>query len=195
LSQELPALVGRVEELEYQNQKLVESIAFLKQEMEKAAAAKEAAPPPTVQTGSEPSADPKPEVDDYATLSVEDLEKKAKASLVAAQYDEARLLFERLLTKDLSVEQEISARFYLGEIWFLKKQHGKASDYYLKAYQKDPKGPKAPKSLLKVALSLQSLGKKKEACITLKKLLKDHPKAESTVLAMAKEKKAECCGA
>lgn len=218
LSQELPALIGRLEELEHQSQKLLENnkmfveyLTHLKQEvetlslknkaLEEQVAAKEKKENseipslPPLKTEKKPAVEQKPEPKGFSSLSIEELEKKAKAALVSGQHDEAQRLFEALLEKDLSVEQEITIRFYLGEIWFLKKQHGKASDQYLKAYQKDPKGAKAPKSLLKVALSLKALGKKKEACITLKKLLKDHPKAESTVLSMAKEKHLEFCGA
>lgn len=231
LSQEIPALVGRIEELEHKNQKLLDNnktfvdyMTHFKQEMEAlkqrnkeleekitqlahapkemaAALPSEGAQPeeipslPPLAVQSEPVVDPIPTLSEPVVLSIDDLEKKAKASLVAARYDDARQLFEELLKRDLSIEQEVATRFYLGEIWLLKKQHGKASEQYLKAYQKDPKGAKAPKNLLKLATSLYALGKKKEACVSLQKLLKEHPKAESTVLSMASEKRVEYCSA
>lgn len=224
LSQEIPALVGRIEELEHKNQKLLdnnktfvdyltrfkeemaaltkknqeleEKIAHLSTQPKESAPVKEEIPSlPPLTTQSEPAVEPIPSLAEPVVVSTDALEKKAKAALVAARYDDARELFEELLKRDLSIEQEVTTRFYLGEIWLLKKQHGKASEQYLKAYQKDPKGSKAPKNLLKLATSLYALGKKKEACVSLQKLLKDHPKAEGTILSMASEKRVEYCGA
>ena len=124
-------------------------------------------------------------------LTIEELEKKARTSLLTAQYDVAQKTFESMLERQLSDEQAASSHFYLGEIAQLKKDHATASGHYLKSFQKAPNTAKAPKSLLKLAMTLHNLDKKKEACASLGKLLTDYPKADAATLTMANAKKKE----
>ena len=140
--------------------------------------------------GNEPLAEV-PEVPEIIELSVEDLEKKARTALLTAQYDVAEKAFESLLEKDLGNEQAASAHFYLGEIAHVKKNHAKASEHYLKAFQKAPNGSKAPKSLLKLSMKLHELDKKKAACASLNKLIAEYPTADSATCAMAQAKRKE----
>lgn len=142
-------------------------------------------------TENAPVEDPVPE---DVPLSVEDLEKKARAALLTADYDVARQTFEAMLERELSAEQGASAHYYLGEIAQLKKDAATASGHYLKAFQKAGNGDKAPKSLLKLSMALRDLGKEKEACASLSKLFEEYPKADAATLAMAEtQKKAYKC--
>ena len=57
----------------------------------------------------------------------------------------------------------------------------KAAEVFLQGYEKDPKGGKAPDSLLKLAMSLGQLGQNKEACAAIDKLFIDFPQANSSL--------------
>ena len=134
-----------------------------------------------------------PEQEEEVVLTIEELEKKARASLLAAQYDVAQKIlnpFERSLTD----AQSASTHFYLGEIAQLNKDPAKASGHYLRAFQKAPATDKPPKSLLKLAIALHNLDKQKEACASLDKVLTEYPKADATTLSMtnAKIKEYKC---
>jgi tol-pal system protein YbgF len=124
-------------------------------------------------------------------LSTEELEKKARTALLTGQYDVAEQSFEALLERELGGEQAASAHFYLGEIAHVKKNHAKASEHYLKAFQSAPNSSKAPKSLLKLSMKLHDLDKKKACCASLSKLLTEYPKADSATRTMAEAKKKE----
>lgn len=71
-----------------------------------------------------------------------------------------------------------NARYWLGETQYVRARYIKAAEIFLEAYQKSPKGAKAPDSLLKLGMSLSALEKKREACAAygkLKKEFKDLP--------------------
>lgn len=140
---------------------------------------------PTEDKDQEVETTPDPE------LSIEDLEKKARSYLVTTQYADAQKTLEDLLKRNITADQSSSAYFYLGEVAYLKKDYAAAADAYLKSFQKSPRCPKAPKSLLKLSMTLNALNKKEAACSSLKKLLSEYPKADSAILSMANAKKIE----
>lgn len=196
LSQEFPLLLSRLEEAEHKIQTLMahneDLINRLAQFEQQALPSQEVVSSESIQPESVPN-EPNLSLQENDTnnLSVEELEKKARAALFAAQHNEARDLFNKLLMRELTQEKEAMVHFYLGEIAHLQKQYAKAAEHYLLTYQKHPKGPKAPQSLLKLAATLHPLGKKKEACATLQKLLNDYPTAEETTLKLAQQSRRE----
>ncbi len=68
-----------------------------------------------------------------------------------------------------------NARYWLGETFYVRGEFEQAAQIFLAAYQADPKGAKAPDSLLKLGMSLNGLKKKREACAAFGKLKKDYP--------------------
>ncbi len=68
-----------------------------------------------------------------------------------------------------------NARYWLGETFYVRREFEQAAQIFLAAYQADPKGAKAPDSLLKLGMSLNGLKKKREACAAFGKLKKDYP--------------------
>ena len=136
----------------------------------------------------EPSSE---KIEEAVNLSTEELDKKARGALLTGQYDVAEKAYGALLEHELPSEQKASTHFYLGEIANVKKDHAKASEHYLKSFQSDPSGSKAPKSLLKLSMKLHALDKKKAACASLGKLLSEYPTADSATRTMAAQKKKE----
>ncbi len=67
----------------------------------------------------------------------------------------------------------------------MRNDYEHAARIFAEAYQKYPKGAKGPDNLLKLALSLAGLGKKDDACLTLKQLKKQYSSGSVPVLALA----------
>lgn len=75
-----------------------------------------------------------------------------------------------------------SARYWIGETFFVEEDYEKAAIEYLKGYQANIRGSKAPENLLKLAKSLAKFDKRKvEACITLAKLGAEFPNAQNVI--------------
>lgn len=74
-----------------------------------------------------------------------------------------------------------NAQYWLAETFYVRKDYARAAQEFLKGYQTYPTGSKAPDSLLKLALSLSSLGQKDQACRTLTQLHSDYPSLSRTL--------------
>jgi len=206
VSQQVPSLVDRLEQAEHTIRQLEEKIVSLQRQGTEAkptqpslvASAPQEDSTPLMSDNTENDIDlglglglSEPAAAQTVELSIEELEKKARTALLTGQYDVAEQSFESLLEREIAGEQAASAHFYLGEIAHVKKNHAKASEHYLKAFQSAPNSSKAPKSLLKLSMKLHDLDKKKACCASLNKLLSEYPKADSATRTMAEAKKKE----
>jgi len=63
-----------------------------------------------------------------------------------------------------------NAYYWLAESFMIRKQYNKAAINYITSFNKFPQNSKADLSMLKLSSALTQIGKKKEACSTLKKL-------------------------
>jgi len=78
-----------------------------------------------------------------------------------------------------------NATFWLGETYYTRKNYQEAIRVYYDAYKKYPKGNKAPAVLLKLGMSLATIGEKESACSAYDELAKSHPKASARILGNA----------
>ena len=87
-----------------------------------------------------------------------------------------------------------NAIFWLGETFYARKNYQEAIQVYYDAYRKYPKGNKAPDVLLKLGMSLATIGEKESACSAYEELISTHPKARPRILKSAKRawKKLDC---
>lgn len=83
-----------------------------------------------------------------------------------------------------------NARYWLAESFYVRGNFEAAAIRFAEAYQKDQKGPKAADNLLKLGMSLGGLGKKDDACLSLKELDKRFPDASASVKQRAGQQKA-----
>jgi tol-pal system protein YbgF len=98
-----------------------------------------------------------------------------------ANYDKAELALQEFVRLHPKETLASNARYWLGETFYVRAAYVQAAEVFLEGYQADPKGPKAPDSLLKLGMSLGGLDKKREACAAFNKLLKDFPDAPAGV--------------
>ena len=77
------------------------------------------------------------------------------------------------------------ALYFRGEALAQLGRTSEAARSYLNSYSGQPDGTYAPDALLKLGLSLQSLGQSAEACITLEEVTMRFPQAQASLEAQA----------
>lgn len=93
--------------------------------------------------------------------------------------DKALKTFQQFIDNNPNHARLGEAYFWTGEINFQNGNYNQAAIKYLSSYQQNPKGNKAPDSLLKLGESLGKLYKVKRACFTFAKFKKEFPNASS----------------
>lgn len=111
--------------------------------------------------------------------------EQAFALLRDKNYEAAGTAFEDFLKRWPNHELSANAKYWLGESWYVRNNFERAARVFAESYQQAPKGPKGPDNLLKLALSLNGMGKKDEACLTLAQLKKEYGASTSPILARA----------
>jgi tol-pal system protein YbgF len=74
-----------------------------------------------------------------------------------------------------------NAEYWLGETFYARNKFTDAASAFAEGYKRFPKGPKAPDTLLKLAMSLGHANQKQNACIALAQLDRDFPHQSATV--------------
>jgi tol-pal system protein YbgF len=211
LEREMRDLTGKIEELEHQNDELKGQVEqnqkdadFRLKELEQSAAAINETPAAPAAPGTAPApAKPLPTTGDGShTLGTIPANKDVpKADNPQQQYEDAFALlrqnkyedainaFNNFLQKNPQHELGSNAYYWLGEAYYTQNNFEKASVQFARGYQTFPKGNKAADSLLKLAMSLEQMGKKPESCTTLEKLGRDFPALKGPIRKKADEMK------
>lgn len=112
------------------------------------------------------------------------------AGLIALKnndYEVAETKFAKFIEKYPKSSRLSNAYFWYGESFFRRSSFEKAAVNYLKGYKQFPKSDKASDSLLKLALSLGSMKKKREACAMLDKLDNEFKNRSAIAIKRAKD--------
>ncbi|MBC8337153.1 MAG: tol-pal system protein YbgF, partial [Alphaproteobacteria bacterium] len=111
-----------------------------------------------------------------------------------ANYDKAEVALQEFVKRHPKDKLAANARYWLGETYYVRAAYVQAAEVFLEGYQADPKGQKAPDSLLKLGMSLSGLDKKREACAAFDKVSKDYPDASPGIRnTVAREKQKNSC--
>jgi len=108
-------------------------------------------------------------------------------------YDKAELAFQEFVKsrpRDNLVNQ---ARYWLGETYYVRAAYVQAAEVFLEGYRSDPKGEKAPDSMLKLGMSLVGLGKNREGCAAFRKMITDYPRMSFRLQSMVNLEKRKSC--
>lgn len=111
--------------------------------------------------------------------SIQEQYEKAYSLYLAANYQESEEAMARFIDEHGDNDLVGNAHFWLGESLAKQEKPDKASVHYLRCFKKFPSGNKAPDCLYKLGVSLNALGKQKEACVTFEKLLHTFPQLTS----------------
>jgi tol-pal system protein YbgF len=117
------------------------------------------------------------------------LYETAYGYLLQRDYGAAETAFDAFLAKFPNDSLSGNAQYWLGETHFVRGQYKAAASSFLKGYQTYGNSPKAPDSLLKLAMSLDRLGQKDAACASFGELLTKFPTASSSVKARAQSER------
>jgi tol-pal system protein YbgF len=145
-----------------------------------------AEPPPGPQTAAAPPAE--------AEATAKQLYEQAYGFLLQRDYGAAEAAFEEFLKRHGNDPLAGNAQYWLGESLYVRGQYRAAAGAFLKGYQTYARSPKAPESLLKLAMSLQRLGQKDAACSSFGELNTKFPTAPAHVknTAQSERQKAGC---
>lgn len=210
-AQELsPALRNemRLQQLEESNRALQNEVDILRKKIEDEQKEKKAMPAPQPSPPESPKESPQESIGAVIGGAVTDmidnvgthisdadaLYELAQGALKTGNYQEAEDYLTSFLTHHKSHPLAANARYWLGESFYGRYQYEKAAQQFGTSYEIDPQGAKAPDNLLKLALSLNALDKKKEACNTLKLLATRFPDARASLVVRQKKEYArlEC---
>jgi tol-pal system protein YbgF len=108
-------------------------------------------------------------VGDSAAASYENAFSLMKSS----NYDAAQREFDNFLRAYPDHALAGNAQYWLGETFYVQGNYEKAARIFAEGYQKYPQGSKSADNLLKLGLSLASIGNKNDACVALRQLKKD----------------------
>ena len=116
-------------------------------------------------------------------------------TLKDADYAKAGTAFRAFIDKHPKHQLTGNAYFWLGRTYFVRKDFENASFAFADGYRKFPRGPKAPDSLYNLGVSLRHLGKKREACTALARLLDEFPNVNRTLKTrVSRQRKRLKCG-
>ncbi len=108
---------------------------------------------------------------EIASLSADDLIKKAKGLIKNDHFKEARDILNAFIQKNPKHAKLGIVHYYFAKSCFEEKNYTQAADSYMDSYQADKKGRKTAKALFKLAKCFIKLNKKDQAKATLKKLI------------------------
>ena len=97
--------------------------------------------------------------------------------LRAGEFDRAERAFGSFVTTHPDDGLAGNAQYWLGETHYVREQYEQAATAFLDGYQRYPDSPKAPDNLLKLGMTLGTLGQRAEACATLDELATKFPDA------------------
>ena len=125
---------------------------------------------------------------DYGLTPQEQYER-AFNLLRQADYPNAEDAFKNFIDKNPKDKLIDNAKYWYGETLYVRARYDESAVAFADAYQQNPRGTKAPDSLLKLAMSLEALNKTPDACVTLRELKTKYPSASTTIKARAEEER------
>ncbi len=103
----------------------------------------------------------------------EALYEAAFADVRDSKYDDAEAKFKQFLSQYPGHPLSANAEYWMGETYYVRGDFKEAARTFAQGYQSYPKSGKAEDSLFKLALSLGKMGRKDDACLSLRQMQKD----------------------
>lgn len=128
------------------------------------------------------------------TKSADEMYQTGLEAIKSSNYDVAEQNFDSILRRFPKDKLAGNAQYWLGEVYYGRKDYQKAAVSFAKGYQNYKSGPKGADSLLKLGMSMRELKKTAEACTAFTSMKTEFPKAAETTLVKAETeaKKLSC---
>lgn len=121
------------------------------------------------------------------------LYEQSYESIRKKKYSAAETGFREFLNQYSGHSLAGNAQYWLGQSYYARKKYQAAAQEFLTGYRSYKNSKKAPASLLKLAMSLNKLGKKEQACAAYSQVRKQYPKAKSEQKRALKEYRRAGC--
>jgi len=128
-----------------------------------------------------PKTPPLPKTPDDYGLTPQEQYDRAFGLLRQANYDDASAAFKSYIDKNGNDKMIDNAKYWYAETYYVRGKFNDAAIAFADAFQQNPKGTKAPDSLLKLAMSLGAMEKTQDACGALDALKAKYPNASATI--------------
>jgi tol-pal system protein YbgF len=135
-----------------------------------------ATPVPTAAAGTQAAAGGSPR----------ELYDAAYQDLSRGNLDLALMGFEEVLARYPTSELADNAQYWIGEVYYDRKDYGAALEEFRKVEANHPTGDKVPAALLKIGMSLQEMGESSDARRAFESLVERFPSTEEARLARDK---------
>lgn len=122
-----------------------------------------------------------------SNASDKDAYEAAYALLKAGDYERAEQAFLKFMAEYPTSSFLGNANYWLGESYYARGQYAEAVGLFADGFTKYKDNTKAPDNMLKLGLSMKSLGKKSEACTAFKGLANEFPKANEALKKRAQD--------
>jgi len=136
-----------------------------------------------------PQAPPLPNTPPDYSLTPQEQYDRAFDLLRKTDYDGAGDAFKSFIEKNPQDKLIDDAKFWYGETLYVRDKFDLAAVAFADAYQQNPQGSKAADSLLKLAMSLEKLGKIPDACTTLESLKTKYTSAPAKIRQQADQER------
>ncbi|WP_043340359.1 tetratricopeptide repeat protein [Belnapia moabensis] len=182
LEEETRRLRGRLDEVEYRNRTLQQTVEKMQgdidyrlQQVENQPAGRQSAPAPRAPAAAPtPAPAPAPTPAPAAGRTPERAISEGQAALARRDYPAAEAAAREVLANRNS-PRATDAQLLLGDALSGKRDHAGAALAYNDAYTRGRTGPRAPEALLGLASAFNNLGNKRESCDTLDDLRSNFP--------------------
>lgn len=151
-----------------------------------------------VDTAGKPAQNPQEDEEEGATeaefATSRDHYNYAFRLLNQTQYDKAAETFATFIKKHPKDPLIGNAYYWQGETYYIRRDYIKAADSFRQGFEELPNGPKAPDNLLKLAMTLNSLKRDKEACVVLGQVVAKFKNSSAAVAQKAEQeqKRIDC---
>lgn len=196
LEENLRTVIGKFEEINHKMEHLEKKNALLANQINerevKIATIK--AQKKAVEKEKKIKASPPPLENSQGQVSPDALYKYSYNLLKDKKYNEAEISFRDFIKKFPNDKLTSNAYYWLGESFYTRGDYKSASLNFLKGYNKNKESNKAPDNLLKLAMSLNALGKDDDACSIFSQLESSFKKISPAIRKRieGEQKKAGC---
>jgi len=181
LQQSITLLTGQIEQLQYRNQQLQTQMEkmqadyeFRLDQMEKGGGRGGASRPPGAQAAA-PSLAAPPAAG--AAGGGDQLYHDAFKKLQDGDYAGAEKGFRAFVQRHPQHALAGNAQYWLGETYYARRDYQNAMTAFAEGYKAYKTSPKGPDNLLKLGITLATLGRKADSCAIFARFAQDYPRA------------------
>ncbi|MGI9463972.1 MAG: tol-pal system protein YbgF [Aestuariivirgaceae bacterium] len=123
----------------------------------------------------------------------DDLYERSYKNLLGRRFGLAEAGFKTFVNQNGKHPLASKAQYWLGETCYVQGRYKQAAQSFLTGYRTYPKGGRAAESLLKLGMSLNKLGQKKQACGAYAEVGRSYPSSKAAGKQAARESKRAGC--